>query len=75
MAVNKAQLIETLKQQVSAIDESERIAGYRQELLVTLAGIVEVESANRVRKTSVQQDVTAKCETLGMALLDGGWQR
>lgn len=74
MAVNKAQLIETLKQQVSAIEESERIAGYRKELLVTLAEIVEVESANRVRKTSVQQDVTGKCETLGMTLLDGGWQ-
>ncbi len=74
MAVNKAQLIETLREQVSAIDEGEQIAGYRQDLLVTLAEIVEVESANRVRRTSVQQDVTAKCEALGMALLDGGWQ-
>ncbi len=74
MAVNKSQLIETLKEQVSAIDESQRIASYRQELLVTLAEIIEVESANRVRKTSVQHDVTEKCENLGMALLDGGWQ-
>jgi len=75
MAVNKAQLIETLRQQVSAIDEADRIKGYRQELLVTLAEIVEVESANRLRKTNVQQDVTAKCETLGMTLLNGGWQK
>ena len=51
MAVNKAQLIETLKEQVASIDEGERIKGYRKELLVTLAEIVEVESANRVRKT------------------------
>lgn len=74
MAVNKSQMIETLKQQVSAIDEGDRVTGYRQELLVTLAEIIEVESANRVRKTSVQQDVTGKCETLGMTLLDRGWQ-
>ncbi len=74
MAVNKSQLVETLKEQVCAIDESQRFAGYRQELLVTLAEIIEVESANRVRKTSVQQDGTGKCENLGMALLDGGWQ-
>lgn len=74
MAVNRSQLIETLRQEVSAIDEGDRIPGYRQELLVTLAEIIEVESANRVRKTSVQQDVTGKCQNLGMTLLDGGWQ-
>jgi hypothetical protein len=74
VAVNKSQLIETLRQQVFAIDEVDRIPGFRQELLVTLAEIIEVESANRVRKTSVQQEVTGRCENLGMTLLDGGWQ-
>ncbi len=74
MAVNQAQLVATLREQIAAIDEAERCTGYRQELLETLAGILEIERTSKLQRMSAPQAVTGQCENLGLILLESGWR-
>jgi hypothetical protein len=74
MAVNQAQLIATLREQVAAIDEAQRCSGYHQDLLDTLARILEIERASKLQRMATPQAVTGQCENLGLILHEGGWR-
>ena len=74
MAVNQAQLVATLREQIAVIDEARRCTGYQQELLDTLARILEIERTSKLQRMSAPQAVTGQCENLGLILLESGWR-
>ena len=74
MIVNQQKLLEVLRDQVSLIDETKRVPGYRTDILETLAQIVLLEREHLEAKTRIQQKVTDKAQALAILLLEAGWE-
>ena len=74
MIVNQQKLLEVLRDQVSLIDETKRVPGYRTDILETLAQIVLLEREHLEAKTRIQQKVTDKAQALATLLLEAGWE-
>lgn len=66
MAVNPKKLIEAFKLECEKIPE--RVDGYRQELLYTVADILNAEREHTIRRTQIQQQVNDFCDRLGRFL-------
>jgi len=73
MAVNTSHLVEVMRRQVDAVDESVRVPEYRRMLLDSLAELILAEREHRQRATNINQRTTDVCETLGGKLHDAGW--
>ena len=74
MIVNQQKLLEVLRDQVSLIDETKRVPGYRTDILETLSQIVLLEREHLEAKTRIQQKVTDKAQALATLLLEAGWE-
>ena len=66
MATNDRRIIELIMKHCNEIDE--RAPGYRRALLDHVADILMAERRNKLQKTNIQQEVTGKCEALGLFL-------
>ena len=63
MPVNSRKVIRILYEELGDIEE--RCEGYREELIETLAEIIEAERQHQVRGTNIQKQVESKCNAVG----------
>ena len=63
MSLNQKKIVEIVASQVGQVEE--RFAGYRDELMNTLAEIIEMERAHKVSGFNIQQRISDKCNALG----------
>jgi len=47
-----------------------RCGGYREEILATVADILELERQHRIRSINIQQKINEKCDATGRFLVD-----
>jgi hypothetical protein len=48
----------------------ERCRGYREEMLSTIADILELERQHRIRSINIQQKINDKCDATGRFLAE-----
>lgn len=63
MPVNSLKVIGILYEELGEIEE--RCEGYREELIATLAEIIEAEQKHQVQGTNIQKQVENKCNAVG----------
>ena len=66
MPVNPKKLIEAIKLECEKIPE--RVEGYHEELLLTVADILTAEREHTIRRSQIQQQVNEFCDRLGKYL-------
>ena len=74
MTVSQQKLLSVLRDQVDQIDETDRVPGYRRDLLETLAQIVVLEKEHLEARTQIQKKINDKAQALGTILLKAGWE-
>ena len=74
MTVSQQKLLSVIRDRVDQIDESDRVPGYRRDLLETLAQIVVLEKEHLEARTQIQKKVNDKAQALGTILLKAGWE-
>ncbi len=74
MTVSQQKLLSVLRDQVNELDESERVTGYRQQLMETLAQIVVLEKEHLEARTQIQKKITDKAHALAKVLTQQGWE-
>ncbi len=75
MTVSERKLLKVLRTHVSMLDESNRVPGYRDDVLETLAQIVILEKENLEARTQIQKKITDQANALGRVLIDGDWEQ
>ena len=48
----------------------ERYKGYREEILIAIADILELERQHRIRAINIQQKINDKCDATGRLLAE-----
>jgi hypothetical protein len=66
MPLNQRKIVEIIASKVKDIDE--RCPDYREELLLTLSDIIDLERRHQVAPTNIQQLIADKCSALGSLL-------
>ncbi len=74
MTVSQQKLLSVIRDRVDQIDESDRVPGYRKDLLETLAQIVILEKEHLEARTQIQKKINDKAQALGTILLRAGWE-
>lgn len=74
MTVSQQKLLSVLREQVGEVDEADRIPGYQDYLLETLAQIVVLEKEHLSARTQIQIKVTDKTQALATHLLIADWE-
>ncbi len=74
MTVTQQKLLKVLRDQVDHIDETDRVPGYRRDLLETLAQIVVLEKEHLEARTQIQKKINDKAQALATILLKDGWE-
>ncbi len=74
MTVSQQKLLSVIRDRVDQIDESDRVPGYRRDLLETLAQIVVLEKEHLEARTQIQKKINDKAQALGTILLKAGWE-
>lgn len=74
VTVSQQKLLSVIRDRVDQIDESDRVPGYRRDLLETLAQIVVLEKEHLEARTQIQKKINDKAQALGTILLKAGWE-
>ena len=74
MTVSQQKLLSVIRDRVDQIDESDRVPGYRRDLLETLAQIVVLEKEHLEARTQIQKKINDKAQALGTILHKAGWE-
>ncbi len=74
MTVSQQKLLAVLREQVDRIDETDRVPGYRGDVLETLAQIVVLEKEHLEARTQIQKKINDKAQALATVLLKAGWE-
>ena len=74
MTVSQQKLLAVLREQVDRIDETDRVPGYRQDVLETLARIVVLEKEHLEARTQIQKKINDKAQALATVLLRADWK-
>jgi len=74
VTVSQQKLLSVIRDRVDQIDESDRVPGYRKDLLETLAQIVILEKEHLEARTQIQKKINDKAQALGTILLRAGWE-
>lgn len=74
MTVSQQKLLSVIRDRVDQIDESDRVPGYRRDLLETLAQIVVLEKEHLEAKTQIQKKINDQAQALGTILHKAGWE-
>ena len=74
MTVSQQKLLSVIRDRVDRIDETDRVPGYRRDLLETLAQIVVLEKEHLEARTQIQKKINDKAQALGTILLKAGWE-
>ncbi|MCY3632473.1 MAG: hypothetical protein F4129_08245 [Acidimicrobiia bacterium] len=74
VTVSQQKLLSVIRDRVDQIDESDRVPGYRRDLLETLAQIVVLEKEHLEAKTQIQKKINDQAQALGTILHKAGWE-
>lgn len=74
VTVSQQKLLSVIRDRVDQIDESDRVPGYRRDLLETLAQIVVLEKEHLETRTQIQKKINDKAQALGTILHKSGWE-
>ncbi|MXZ76734.1 MAG: hypothetical protein F4Z06_00465 [Acidimicrobiia bacterium] len=74
VTVSQQKLLSVIRDRVDQIDESDRVPGYRRDLLETLAQIVVLEKEHLEARTQIQKKINDKAQALGTILHKAGWE-
>lgn len=66
MSLIQKKIVSIMSDQCKNLDE--RFEGYREEILNTVAEILELERQNRIRSINIQQQINEKCDATGRLL-------
>lgn len=68
MPLNDKKIISIILEESKTIEE--RCSGYREEVINSIADIIEYERQHRVQGTNIQQKINDKCNTVGRFLAE-----
>lgn len=68
MPLNDKKIISIILKEATTVEE--RCTGYREEVINTIAEIIEYERQHRVQGTNIQQKINDKCNTVGRFLAE-----
>lgn len=68
MPLNERKIISIIIEECKTIEE--RCNGYREELIETVAEIINAERQHRVQGTNIQQRINDKCNATGRFLAE-----
>lgn len=68
MPLIQKKIVSIISDQCKNLDE--RCSGYRDEILNTVADILELERQHRIRSINIQQKINDKCDATGRFLAE-----